>query len=385
MQTRLPIAQVLLEFLNLYKTYREPDRSSTMGKAKWLGEKTLSLATGEEPVVEKIDRIIKSVESEISTAKNFTDWFNLIFMLREQAKLAKSLKYNKNNESLLHETLHAMAGYIICDFNSNEGSKKLFDEQKAQLAAEYNKCREAIKHCLTERKGKGVEKQNQNLKDIVYKFAMLGDDSNMLNEAMLLNLIDDLKIPDPTEIQEYLPRDSSVETNDVNLGAPLCLQPRFCEWMYLRWYNKTISHVAFHDFSKNAIEKPEKEKQKKEAEEKSRLEKLRRDTERANAAGTNPPPPAASAGSDKRLFGKPAAASSGPAPAAVIPLAKPADDLVKEPEGEDGKAKVSPSAAGLYGRRSVRRVENKPAAQASPNASTAALPTEEAPAAKQNP
>ena len=351
MQTRLPNPQVLLEYLNLYKKYREADRTSTISNVKWLAEKAMSTVGGQDPVLEQIDRIIVAVESEVKTAKDFTDWFNLIFILREKASEAKLLKY-KNNESLLHETLHAMAGLIICDFYGQESTKTLYTQQIDKLKKEYKETKDVIKHCLDDRNGKGVEEQNRKLRDIVYRCAMLGDDKHMLNKARLFNLIDHLKIPEPTEIEEYL-----CDTS-VNHGGPLCLQPRFCEWLYERRYHKTISHVSFGEFTKNAVDKAEKDKQKKEAEEKARLDKLRTAAARLSSM---PNPPQSGSG-EPRPFGKQPAQNvniqglqSKPAPADNG--SKP-ESGKPETEGEDQKVKTNFSGNNIFNRG--RKVTNPP-------------------------
>ena len=286
MHTRLPNPQVLLEYLNLYKKYREADRTSTMSTIKWAYEKSKSVVTSQDPVQEQIDRIIVAVESEVRTAKDFADWFNLIFILRRSATEAKALKY-KNDESLLHETLHAMAGFIVFDFNSQETTRNLFAQQVEKLKKEYKDTKNIINHCLDDRSGKGVEEQNKKLRDIVLKFSMLGTDRRMLNKARLFKLLDHLKVPEPSEIEEYM-CDSS-----VNHHVPLCIQPRFCEWLYAHRYQKSISPVSFSEFTKNAIERAEKEKLKKEQEDKARLDKLRNAAARINSAQSAPAVPGA--------------------------------------------------------------------------------------------
>src|SRR5689334_12040772 len=119
MQSRLPKKHNLADFLSLYPQYRKKTRESTQNKFKYAIESAGSYLIGTTPTDDQLDQIVNEMLSEISTANDFNDFYQLIFTLREKAELAQSLKY-AGDDSVLRGTLHALANLIICELAETE-------------------------------------------------------------------------------------------------------------------------------------------------------------------------------------------------------------------------------------------------------------------------
>src|SRR5688572_20787707 len=111
----LPHPQIIFDYLALYTEERKPRRNSATNSVKYGFEKFAYYAyIAPEPADDQLDKIVKEMQAEIATAKTFEDWYKIIFKLRENAEKAQTLKYG-GDESLLRQTLHAVANLIICE------------------------------------------------------------------------------------------------------------------------------------------------------------------------------------------------------------------------------------------------------------------------------
>ncbi|OGT35323.1 MAG: hypothetical protein A3F11_10675 [Gammaproteobacteria bacterium RIFCSPHIGHO2_12_FULL_37_14] len=242
MQTRLPNSDILIAYLDLHPQYRAIDRSSTIEYFKTKKELVTSLFTGELPVVQQLDKIIDDIKAEIRTANAFVDWFKLIFKLRGKADEAQSLKTKSDEPSILSETLHGVAGIIICALEEN---KDWYDEIDKLQKSKVDQIK-YIDYCIKERQGKGVADANTELFKTTRQLALLGDIVSC-NEAMQFNLLSIFKVPTPTQIEAF----KCVDT--ANHAAPLELQKKFGEWFYGRTF-QPLTKISFNEFKEEAKE-----------------------------------------------------------------------------------------------------------------------------------
>lgn len=263
----LPHPQIIFDYLALYTEERKPRRNSTTNSIKYGFEKFAYYAcVASEPADDQLDKIVKEMQAEIVTAKTFEDWYKLIFKLRENAEKAQTLKYG-GDESLLRQTLHAVANLIICELEKCEFDKDT-DDYKLYTTVLYKKItelqnlerkkKEYIQHCLNVRQGKNVDDANKAYNEVILELALLGI-TDSVNTARQHQLLKDYSLPQPTETEEFSCSDSA------NYGMPLVLQRKQCEWLYINKFQQLQSvRVSFFDFKKRALLKAEMDAKRKQ-------------------------------------------------------------------------------------------------------------------------
>ena len=230
----LPNPQVLLEYLDLYVRHRTKENEAFFAmlreKFKYGFEFLASFFVRQKPVDDSINSLVQQVQKEISQAKTYEQWYNLIFTLREHAAEAQGYKYPLPfpftiPTSRLSETLHALAGMIIFSLSNNPKFKKRIEILQGQAATLYTH----EKYCIEKKDGIGAEADKKKRNLILLILAKLGDNT-AIDEVMDKIYKEDndlkyLKRPDKSDLSEY-------HAADANVAIPLCLQREFFEWLY---------------------------------------------------------------------------------------------------------------------------------------------------------
>lgn len=253
MNNDLPNTQVLLEYLDLYPRAREAYRKTLVNQAKYNVEKLASFFTAHDPVDDRLDSIVNNMKTDISKALTFERMFDLIFKLRLEAEKAQSLK-TKYDESLLSETLHAIADLIVCELSTNDKYIKIVaDLQKDKIARADD-----INACIVKYQGNNINKANEEYTKVILKLADLGDIVSINEVLERKENLHQLKRPVPADLAR-LDCLRQPPVNAGNLAAPLSLQPKFCEWLYAKEF-QAFTQISFKEFKETAILHGEQEK-----------------------------------------------------------------------------------------------------------------------------
>lgn len=378
----LPSKLLIKEFLNLYRTKRQPDRESYTNMVKSVSERVV---TG-EPVSTTLDNMVKAIEKEIDKAETWDHWYNLILMLRHKGNEAQTKKtqgkkedgtqsyfgstltmlakiFVSDEDSLLFETFHLMANLIIRELNDCPFEKGSEDEKKYVLPlnkriAELEENRQTAR-LLGEKTlvaGKSNETFLKTENECLLSLAYLGD-TLRINDARKHALLTGLKNPTEEEIEKI----KSLNCNfSVHEGVPLCLQPIYVEFIFEKRYRELEGcRVSFDQFKTDIIaketrlilskveeqrllkeeenkrkqtEQSEKQRQRELTQEMKDLQQQRLSSSTASGTGGKEPP-------------DPVPPENGQP---VSPQAQPQDTLEKTPSGFLNKTPAAVSNMGHF-------------------------------------
>jgi len=245
--------QLFIEYLNLYTDYRSPERASYFGAAIKFVKKgvdmTKATVKGEESTDEGLKTIVTDVTKKLQAANSFKDFYKLIFVVREYAKIAQEKTTWSN--SLLSCTLHGLAGLIIFELQEN---CRAFGLKTAALNAMITQKRKQISESNNKKNGEDTADHNKELNALYLELAQLGD-VDAANEAMQRGLLPYLTLPSILEIKE-LEGDSKRDVKiRVNKAIPVCLQAHYYLALYELKYRRTVAFMTFGDFQIKAKEK----------------------------------------------------------------------------------------------------------------------------------
>ncbi len=247
----LPNPQVIKNFLNLYKIARDSDRKSFLSGtvAHYAG-----YAYKKGPVDTQLDEIVNNMQIEAETSQNFDDWFRFIFKLREKAEEAQSLK-TKEDTSLLFQSLHGIASYIILYLTENQ--QDLFLAEIKKLTDDYNKSMLKKNGINTDKNNNGKEvpqlreEINKNILDLAYladnTYIDMAIQNNLLNKKYYL-------LPQLKDLSKHDNNKGNYCSKEAKLSLPLYLQRGYIQWLYTYQYQHIFA-ISLTDFIN-----PEKEK-----------------------------------------------------------------------------------------------------------------------------
>lgn len=257
-----PPQQVFIDYLDLYYEIRAEDRNSWKTTFQSGFETAASFATGSAPVVEQIENFITITKSQIQSAKDFNDWFGLIFDLRDRAEKCQGLK-RTNGESLACSVFHGLASLILQQLELDEKYKPLLEAEIQKRSAEIQSLEAASEQALKDKRGQGVEQNDDRIKLLTSQLAQLGQ----------IKYIRDVK---NRGMFSYLPKrdDATIITYTKNQGNKLGLlelQTGFSEWLYCQKFQMTKKHISYEQFLQDSADKYyQREKERKAIEDRSK-------------------------------------------------------------------------------------------------------------------
>lgn len=261
--TLLPCKQVLLEFLQYYKTLRQPERESWMSSVgRAVG------VTGDS----LLDQMVNDVTTQIETAVTWNDWYNLIFILRENAEIAQEQKTTLSKwvpllygtESYLRMTFHAMACFIISELHNcryKEGSAEaLIYNTPLQMVMndmrdEYDKVIVKIKEDALS-SGTNSDTLAKREKELTRSLAFLGDTFHAAL-AFNHNALGNMQKGTPVFENPKKPELAKTINKECNPSGPRYLQPAvFAKGVYITLYQNT-AQISFEQFVRDSKENEE--------------------------------------------------------------------------------------------------------------------------------
>ncbi len=232
--TLLPDKNFLLALLCAYRCIRSITRDIWSKCA----DNGLSIFNHFEHVPTQLNKIVENIEVIIKNTTKYQEFYDLIFKLRNNAELAQSFKKN-TGESLLRQTLHAMASFIIDHFEEAEHPQ--FMRRKKFLIEEIKSIKQKIEESLS-KQGIDIDHWNNELKEKTRELAYLNE-IHYINEARLYHLI--------PEKDFDVAQDFKLHLNRVNKGIPSFLHKDYHLVVYKLFYQKTIA-IDFNTFKQNA-------------------------------------------------------------------------------------------------------------------------------------